>query len=203
MPRRLTKADHRAFVGISSSGKSTLCRHQIASFYRAVIFDPNSEPENAEGATFVIHDRRELLATLQARGNIRVVWRGFERYGKAAFEIGNQACWAVGDLAVMWDEVDLFADARKSLPPTAYNMVHTGRHRGLRVFACARRASRIHIDIRSQCARIMAARTIEPADVKALEERMGAQAGGLVSLRDYEFLDWSERGCSVKKSPFK
>ena len=198
----LTTADQRVYMGVTGSGKSTLARHQIQKHKRILIFDPNEETEHVISGAVVIYRPSELVAAVQNAGAVRIVWRGFRSMRNDAFEFGNRCAWAAGDFAVLWDEVDRFCRKGAALPEYAYQMVHTGRHRRIRLFSCSRRPASINIDIRSQASRMMTATMHEPADVKALGERMGSAAAELPTLREYHFLDWSEKGASVRKAPF-
>lgn len=170
---------------------------------RVLIYDPNQEPENAQNATVICMTARDLIEAARIKGKCRIVWRGFATMNAAeAFEVANRVAWAAGDFTVIWDEVDTMTKGKMLLPDTAYQMIHTGRHRGLKVWACSRRPARVNIDIRSQSARICTSVMHEPADLKALEERMGIIAKEAVTLPAYHFIDWTEAGGKVKKSPF-
>lgn len=204
MVKRLSKADIRIYLGKTGSGKSFLARNHLKKFKRMVLYDPVEEPDNEAMSDIVCYTAGELIKALldKPKGPLVICWRGFKTYRRDAFEIGNRICNAAGDLLLYWDEVDTFQEKTR-LAEYAYDIINTGRHRGLRVFACSRRPARVPIDIRANANRICVFNTHEPTDLRALSERMGDEAvKELPRIREYHALDWSENGAKVKKSPF-
>lgn len=169
-----------------------------------LIHDPNGEAIHARGA-IVTSDRGQLLELLVRPGPVRVCWRGAvlqDREGRlSAFEWANRCAMAAGGLLVIWDEVDRFTEGGR-LTPAADVMVNAGRHRGLRVFACARRPYRVARDVTANATRIIAFSTTEPRDIAYLEDHIGQAARQLATLPRFHALDWTEAGASVKKAPF-
>jgi hypothetical protein len=206
MPRALTSADFRLFLGQSGMGKSTLMRFQASGARRVLIHDPNGEA--AWGACGVaVSDRGELARAMQAR-TWSIVWRGSQAARSeadmiAAYEWANRCALAAGDALVLWDEVDRFTTAGR-LPPAAYEMVNAGRHRGLRVFAASRRIRRVSRDLSANAGRVLICRMREPGDLAWVKAAVSVEAARAApTLPPYSFLDCREGGFTVKKAPFR
>lgn len=202
---RLNRADVRAYLGKTSSGKSTLARHQAKAFSRVLVFDPNGEDEWAEGAILCAH--REYLVNLCRRpGPLRICWRseGLKAGDVDHFEWANRCALAAEDLVVVWDEVDLYTTPG-TLPPYAKRIVNAGRHAGLRLFALCRRPHMMNRSLSAQANRIMAFRSTEPRDLAYFRDHLGPEAAAAIpGLADYHAVDWTDTaGWSVKKSPFR
>lgn len=201
----MSNADIRVALGRTSSGKSYLLRFQLADHRRVVIFDPNREAANAIGAT-VCETPSQLYNVLKAGGDFRVCYRAFPRTNEAedlaAFDLANRMIYAVGNLTVMWEEIDFFC--ARNLHGAAYPIIHAGRHRGLKVFAAARRPANVPRDLTSQASRLICFNFSEPNDLKYVAEYMGRKAAETVaSAPARHAVDWSPAGWKLKKSPFR
>jgi hypothetical protein len=195
--------DLRLYLGKGGSGKTYLALHQLKRARRVLIIDPTGQEELAAGA-FVVRSPAALARLLQLPGKMRICWRGPDNVMSAEWwDWANQCAWAAGDLTLLWDEVDLFMDARRP-DGMAYQIVHGGRHKELRILATSRRPPSVSKDIRALATRICVFRTQEPDDIKYLEHRMGKRATQeLAGLARYQCLDWNEDGeIKIKKSPF-
>lgn len=195
--------DIRAVFGRGFSGKSTLVRSWLDSLAgRVVVFDPNAEPAYAAGRAAVVEDQAELVRLLLGGFDpIRIAWRGLD---EDAFEQFNEACWAAGDLTMVWEEVDSWWRPGQ-VKPFGFRIINQGRHRNIRLIACARRPARVPRDLTANASRITAFHTTEPADLAYLRDYMGAEAGraGTLDFARHEALDWSPQlGAKVRKSPF-
>jgi hypothetical protein len=203
----LKAPDIRVCVGRGGSGKTTLVNHWLDKHKgRILIFDPNGEDGYA-GRGVAITDPRHLLLALKSN-KIRVIrWQGVISMAKAAFEFANQAAWAAqesarSDLMLVWEEADSFMEPGK-LPQWAFALVNQGRHRRIRLVACARRPARFSRDLTANASRISVFRTTEPRDLKYLSDYVGQENADLLPrLQDYHALDWTDKKSKVKKSPF-
>lgn len=202
----LAKPDLRVVIGKGGMGKSTLIRHQVERHKRVLVFDPKAEPDYARGFD-VIDDPALLVDAFRAvgRGPIRVAWRGVASMGRDAFEHANRVAWAAENLTVVWEEVDVWVQTGR-LPDWAFKIANEGRHRDIRVLACARRPARVSRDLTANASRIVVFHVTEPRDLEYLREYMGEDARKSADLDPsrFEALDWREgRGVvGVKKSPF-
>lgn len=203
-----TSADITAVFGMPGMGKSTIVRHQVAPRNRVLIHDPAAWPDWGEIAEPVTGGL-ELAERLTDKGPMRICWRGAN--GKrtredaiAAFELGNEAAVAAGDLTLVWDEVDRFTAPGSPLPPLAYLIANESRHSRIRLYILARRPARVNRDLTSYANRMIVFRTQEPADIKYFRERSAELAEVIPTLPDYHAADWSVKGgVVVKKSPFR
>lgn len=194
----LSKADVRVFLGKSGSGKTSLALDQLRAFKRVLIFDPNGEDQHARGAQ-VATTKAQLVNLISIPGPARITWRGFDGMDdEDAFEWGNRCAMAGEGFAVFWDEVDRFA-VNGRLPPYARRMVNGGRHRGLAIFAAARRPLRVPRDLTAAATAINAFRFTEPADLDYMAGYVGrSHADQLPGLADHHFLAWTEQGAEIR-----
>jgi hypothetical protein len=196
----LKRPEIAVVIGRGGQGKSFLARHWLAGRERIIAGDPKMEPDMARGR-HVASTRRELIDLISAR-RFSVAWRGYYTMGPDAFEFGNRAALAAGNCTLVWEEVDQFTP-RGRLPEAAYQCVNSGRHDGVRVIACARRALRISRDLTASATRIVVFQTTEPNDIRYLEEYIGQDARQARDLPPYHALDWREgHGARVLASPF-
>lgn len=200
----MASPDLRLFLGKSGQGKTYLALFQARANRRLLIHDPNGEGEHAKGA-LVISDRAQLVQAIGA-SDFRICWRGALSARSmddrvAAFEWANRCAWAAGNLGIVWDEVDTFTPGGR-LPPMAYRIVNAGRHRSIRLYACARRVLRVPRDLSANATRIVAFRVVEPADIKQLRQVIGVAADRLFTLADRQAIDWTDEGARVRVSLF-
>lgn len=196
--------DIRVYIGRGFSGKSTLARHHLRTVPRLLIFDTMHEDANAAGVDFVVSTMPALVNALRyaGKGPVRICWRGNITHGHDAYELANAAAWAAQDMWVLWEEVDQYIGPHR-LPPFAYKMISAGRHRGIRVAACARRPARVSRDITASASRIIIFATTEPKDAAYVADMAGSEAAAkLAQLGEREAVDWTPAGWSVKKSLF-
>lgn len=195
---------------MTGSGKSYLARHQLATFKRFIIFDPNCEKGNAALGR-PVHDFGELIELLlkAKKGPVRLCWRGMIGARDPGYEYdrASAAALAAENIAVMWDEVDQFATEGTPLRlrPHCREVINTGRHRGLKVLACSRRPPMVPRDLTGNAQRIMVFHSHEPRDLVYFRQLMGrAVSDQLLSLKveERECLEWTEAGTVRKKSPF-
>lgn len=202
----LIAPDNRLYLGLGGSGKTTLAASHASSFPRVVFCDPNGEKVFESGA-HIVTDRRQLLELLARPGPVRICWRGVmgaagEDATREAFEWLNRCAWACGDVLCVWEEIDILCGGGK-LPPNAYRLVNAGRHRDVRIFACARSPKMVPRAFTRNASRIAVFRTIEPLDLDYLRQYMGTDAAAVLpGLQRFEALDWTQTGFAVRKSPY-
>ena len=200
----MSDLDNRVYLGRGGSGKSTLARHHLERVPRLLVFDTLHEPANADACDFVVYTMPALVNVLRHAGArpVRICWRGNMAHGYESYELANEAAWAARDLWLLWEEVDVYIGAHR-LPPWAYRIVNMGRHRGLKLIACARRPARVSRDLTANATRIVIFSTSEPADVAYMRDLAGDEAAScLAGLAPREAVDWTPSGWSVKKSLF-
>ena len=193
--------DLRVVLGAGGSGKTHLVNHWLDGAVgigrRIVIFNPNAETIYSARAT-VIDRRADLVAAVMGKDDFQISWHGLDRDD---FDFVNEVAWCAERLTLVWEEVDNWIDAGR-LPDHAFRIVNQGRHRNIRVIACARRPARVSRDLTANASRIVAFRTVEPRDVSYLREFMGPGADQLRDLAPYTALDWTPKKAKIRKSPF-
>lgn len=197
MPTPLNRPSVELFFGKSGTGKTRLALSRIGPD-RCILFDINEQQQLATNAT-ICTEPAELLRALM-KGARRICWRGFGTMGEAAFEYGNRAALAAGDLCVFWDEVDMMMDPRKGAPPFAYRLINAGRHRGVTITATARRPAAMPRSLTAAATAVYAYEVTSPKDIAYLAEFFGRdQAAALPELGRGEGLFWTETGSGRKK----
>lgn len=198
----LKRPDVRLYLGRGGSGKSYLARRHLPRRARVLIHDTNAESENAKRAE-VCDTMADLARLVSFDGPIRICWRGIARYGPMdAFEWGNRAAWAGEGFTVLWEDADVYL-AGALTPPWALRLMTAARHRDVSLFACARSAYGLPPRFRAVATRVIAFRTVLPADVAYLRGWIGDAADDLPRLALYEAIDWREGVVERRRSPFK
>lgn len=142
MSAALKRADIRAFVGATGSGKGVGIRQHLAAARpaRLIVFDP-------------MHEYTELGAVVQTVGQVlagmkrqafRLIWQPHDdvdfdgKAFKADFAIFCKAAFGVGDLWMLVEELELVT--RPTWAPAAWrNCTKRGRHQGLTILAATQR----------------------------------------------------------------
>lgn len=204
----LERPDNRLLLGRGGSGKSTLWRGWvIGSPGRVIVHDYAHEKANGHPFAVEIYEYAELVRVLAKHPQVRrICWRGYSNVAMDAddaFELANRAAWAAENVTSVWEEIDQ-CWPNGARPFWANKIVQVGRHRGLRTIACARRAASLSRNHTANVQRLVAFQTIEPLDVDYLRHWIGEAAAQLPALdfNAHQALDWTERGATVKKSPF-
>jgi len=213
----LDRPDNRLFIGKGGSGKSHLIRYQLKKSDLAVIdgkekrwkrdrivlFDTNGEKALGEMADQIVFKKIDLINVILNRKRFIISFRGFQEYGKAAFEDCNEVCLAAENITVVWEELEFFTNS-KDLPNFAHQICHAGRHQGMRIMATSRAPAMIPKNFTRNVQEISIFHTDEPNDIKYLSEKIGSKsAQDLPKLQKYHCLHWSDRtGATVRKSPF-
>ncbi len=191
---RRKKPDNRIAIGKGGSGKSTLVRSWLVGHKRILIHDTAEEPEIKRLASDVIYTRSDLIARIMAGGSFVIAWRGFATEGKDAFEYGNRAALAGEDMLIVWEELDIYFDGSGStFSPLGFQIVHTGRHKGLTTITTSRAPGLIPKKLTRNVQRIAVFKTDEPGDLRYLAEKIGAaNADRIQRLGEYQYLDWTD-----------
>ena len=211
----MEKPDIRVVLGRGGSGKSTLARHWVDRIRkkpaRIVVFDPNAEANYGDGAMIATTQAELVELLLPNPKRLLVCYRpamvpgegDYQRQRVAAFEACNEVAWVAENVWLVWEEVDKVS-AAGHLPTFAGAIVDQGRHRDIRVIACARRPAKVPRDLTANASRIAAFLTTERNDLAYYADTLGAEAAAsIAALAQYTALDWTEAGASVKKSPFE
>ncbi|WP_341894304.1 hypothetical protein [Ferrovibrio terrae] len=192
----LSRPSIELYFGRGGTGKTCLALSRIGPA-RSILFDINEQEILARHAV-VCTTARELVLALQGNAR-RICWRGFGTLGPAAFEFGNKAAWAAGDLVVYWDEVDFMMEP-SHCPPWAYRLINAGRHHGVTIKATARRPASVSRHLTAGATAVYSYAVTGSRDVVYLADFFGRDAAAaLPNLGRGQALIWTEHGTTQKK----
>lgn len=141
---QLKRADVRAFVGATGSGKGVGLRGHLADGKpaRLIVFDPMHEYGDLAGVV-VVQTVGKVIAQMK-RARFRVVWQPDDdtdfdsKAFKAQFALFCKAAFTVGDLWMLVEELELVT--RPTWAPAQWrNCTKRGRHVGLTIMAASQR----------------------------------------------------------------
>ena len=196
--RPLRAPDNRLYLGTGGSGKTTLALAHLGAFPRTLIVDTTGQDALGRGARVTDNAARLVQLLQEHRAEpCRITWRPAT---DDLFEWGNRVAWAAGDLAVLWDDADLFMGPQR-LPPMSRQLWNMGRHRGVRVFITSRRPAAVSRDCTANLARAAVFRMQDPADVRWLRgflDQAGAERSRALDFPAHEYIEWDMSGWRVK-----
>lgn len=141
---QVKRADVRAFVGATGSGKGVGIREHLRADKpaRLIVFDPMHEYADIAGA-LVVQTVGQVIAQMKRR-QFKIVWQPDDdtdydgKSFKAQFDLFCKAAFTVGDLCMLVEELELVT--RPSWAPAAWrNCTKRGRHVGLVILAATQR----------------------------------------------------------------
>jgi hypothetical protein len=192
------------YFGPKGRGKTALALYHFRNHKRVLFHDLKGHNLPEHGAE-IIDDGGQLLERLLAAGDaapFRICWRGFSTMGPdEAFAWANECAWALGNLAVVWDEVDILTKGH--LKGRAEYIANMNRGRDIALAFTARRPAMVPRTLTANADRLCAFRTNEPRDLAYLVDFIGADGHLAGDLGDFRALDWRDgKGAKVKKSYF-
>lgn len=142
MSEALKRADIRAFVGATGSGKGVGIREHLKAARpdRLIVFDPMHE---YDGQGTVVSKVSALIAAMR-KPKFRVVWQppdatDYEgKAFKAEFSLFCQAAFTAGNLMMLVEELELVTKPAWA-PAHWRNCTKRGRHQGLQILAATQR----------------------------------------------------------------
>lgn len=177
MAQPLKRADIRAFVGATGSGKGIGIREHIMEGKpaRLMVFDPMHEYRDLSGAV-VVRTVGAVIAALR-RPSFRVVWQPDDETDyeskafKAQFALFCKSAFQVGDLWMLVEELELVT--RPSWAPAAWrNCTKRGRHQGLVILAATQRPADADKAFWSSCTYIRCHALRESGDVDRMAKAL-------------------------------
>lgn len=182
------KADIRAILGASGTGKSHYLKAELAKQKRAMVWDMEDEYDHIQAVKL-----QDLPAHLHraGKGNIavRVIPSTDYDLRQAQFDIFCRAAMAVGDLTMLAEELRFVTKA--SWAPAGWaSVVLRGRKRGLRVIGASQRPASIDKDFLSNATYIRCGALGYPEDRKAVAAVMGTDPRYIEALEGFEAIEW-------------
>lgn len=174
--------------GQRGSGKSYWVKHEIESLSRYMVFDTMNEYEGRK-----IEDLEELADHCQSAGDgfLEAVYDPSDPQAELPWFC--RIAYAVGNVCVIIEEVDVFADPY-NMPEYLGQVVKRGRHRGVNLMAVSQRPAAVNRLLTSQASRFVIFRHFEPRDIAYFRSIIGPYAEKLPTLGLYEFyvIDFSQ-----------
>lgn len=142
MAQALKRADIRAFVGATGSGKGVGLNEHLKALkaVRLIVFDPMHEYSHLGT---VVKTVAEVIAAMK-KPHFKIIWQPDDETDfdskkfKADFALFCRAAFTVGDLTMLVEELELVT--RPTWAPAAWrNCTKRGRHQGLRILAATQR----------------------------------------------------------------
>ena len=139
---QIKRADIRAFVGATGSGKGVGIREHLKSARptRLIVFDPMHEYGDIAQPVATVAQ----VITAMKRPTFRIVWQPDDdtdfdsKAFKAQFVLFCKAAFLAGDLMMLVEELELVT--RATWAPAAWrNCTKRGRHQGLQIMAATQR----------------------------------------------------------------
>lgn len=172
-------------VGLSGSGKSTWTKAYGAQKTRLLGFDPKAEYPNVDYLT----DPQDFIPGIL--NGEKQTFRHFTPYAEE-IPLFTTTAYAAGNCTLIFEECAFVFQRGESIPEWLESPVFMGREPQLNLVLVAQRASRIPLDIRSQANRIVTFLQNDPADARAIAERIGIDYRDEVSqLPLHTCLDWA------------
>lgn len=178
MVQALKRADIRAFVGATGSGKGIGIREHLARDKpaRLMVFDPMHEYADLAGVR-VVQTVGQVIAAMRGKKTFRVVWQPDDETDyegkpfKAQFALFCKTAFQVGDLWLLVEELELVT--RPSWAPAAWrNCTKRGRHQGLVILAATQRPADADKAFWSSCTLIRCHALREAGDVDRMAKAL-------------------------------
>lgn len=188
------KADIRAYIGASGSGKSAAVKRRIAEEKpdRLLVWDPQGE----YAAVLGVHPFTRLAGVQQAlvkagAGPVRLVFdpapdpavmvKQFDAFCNLAYAAGN--LWLVAE--------ELSDVTQPGWAPAGWSKIsRKGRHKGLSVLGVTQRPAAVDKHFFGNASRVRCGRLNYDADVKTMANVLRVQADEIGDLKP---LEWIER----------
>lgn len=186
------RRDFILVCGNQGFGKSVWTKLYAAEKTRLLVFDPKAE---YPGVDYVTPPDEWVDDVVEKR--------------RASFKFGSylaeeitmlwNAAFAATNCTLINEECTLLFQRGEDVPEWARPMVFMGREPRLNLVLVTQRANSIPVGIRSQASRIVTFLQTEPADVRAISERIGRDyAEQILALPELECLDW-QAGQGVRR----
>lgn len=191
------KADIRAVMGASGTGKSHYIKAELAKASRALVWDMEDEYETIPAVSLA-----QLPAALHRAGKgavkLRFVPSADAAQRQLEFNIFCRTAMAVGNLLILAEELRFVTQPSKA-PAGWAGVVLRGRKRGIRVIGASQRPASIDKDFLSNATMIRCGALGYQEDRKAVAGVMGIDPVMIEKLEGYQAILWTRTPRSVKR----
>lgn len=191
------RRDFIIVLGMQGFGKSAWTRTYGRSKNRLLEFNPKGDTPRVDYASEP-HDF--LPAILEGR----LKQFRFGTWRPEDIPSFTNCAFASGQCTLIFEECAMLFNKGEQLPEWLRRPVFMGREPELNFVLVAQRATSIPLDVRSQANRIITYLQTDPADVKAVSDRIGSEfRDEIPHLTELECLDWEPaRPVKRYKIPF-
>ena len=172
--------------GKRGSGKSELAKILLQQHPRRIIFDTLGEYTDG-----VIVENIEELKALWGkvyRRNFKIIYQPLDPEGE--FPIVAQLVWACGDVTILIEECDRYAQFQRMCLPLK-EIIQRGRHKNIALIGVTQRPPSIDRLLTSQAKKMCIFNTTEPNDIQYFREVIGdAVVTKIEQLKQYEYVEW-------------
>lgn len=192
------RADIRAIMGASGTGKSHYIKAELAKANRAMVWDMEDEYDNVPAVSLA-----ELPAALHraGRGNFRyrVIPSADADQRQKEFDLFCRAAMAVGNVLILAEELRFVTQPNKA-PAGWAGVVLRGRKRGLQVIGASQRPASIDKDFLSNATFIRCGALGYPADRQAVAAVMGIDQAEIADLTGFQAISWTRTPRTIKRT---
>lgn len=191
------KADIRAVMGASGTGKSHYIKAELAKASRALVWDMEDEYETIPAVSLA-----QLPSALHRAGKgavkLRFVPAADADQRQIEFNIFCRTAMAIGNLLILAEELRFVTQPSKA-PAGWAGVVLRGRKRGIRVIGASQRPASIDKDFLSNATMIRCGALGYQEDRKAVAGVMGIDPVMIEKLEGYQAILWTRTPRSVKR----
>lgn len=189
---RANKADIRAILGASGSGKTTYVMQQLRQDKpdRLLIWDTKGE-FSQEGYATAVRSISELVAAVRnsEKWKLALIPYGTPAERRKLFDMFAALAFAAGRCTVVAEEISGVAVGGKINAPGWQDIINRGRTFGLTVYALSQRPALMDKETLGNASVIRCGRLAWKADAKIMADCLFVNADELLALQDMEFLE--------------
>ncbi|MBB5190676.1 hypothetical protein HNQ50_001398 [Silvimonas terrae] len=196
---RANKADIRAILGASGSGKTTYVMQQLRQDKpdRLLIWDTKGE-FSQEGYAAPVRSISELVAAVRKseKWKLALIPYGTPNERRKLFDMFAALAFAAGRCTVVAEEISGVAVGGKINAPGWQDIINRGRTYGLTVYALSQRPALMDKETLGNASVIRCGRLAWKADAKIMADCLFIPQDALLQLHDLEFYE-REKGTTT------
>lgn len=180
-------------VGQRGCGKSHLARQINSMFPRSVIIDPAYDWTNGDKVnSFDLFSNKLIEYKNNKKKEFRLIFQfnPDQKYKEQIFNEILRVCYHFGNIQVVIDEVQLFANPHY-MPEYLKNLLFIGRHQKISVMAITQRPAQLNKSILSQSSHVFVGQLHEKNDLRSVADFLNEDTNKLIQLPKRNFIYFS------------